>query len=110
MHAKSVPNTTTSTNSSRIIWSRRDKAGDEQDQMDSKGFTRLEEMPPSSPRWGHDVHVKGGREKRKKSVPGDATREEDQISLEEMVPHGGIKVKSEVVITTSDWEYKDRVF
>ena len=81
--------------------------------MDSVGgFTRLEDQPQSNSRWGHDVHVKGGREKRsrpdrKKSLPGD---EDDQISLEEMVPQRGIKVKSEIVITTSEWEYKDRLF
>lgn len=54
----------------------------------------------------------GGREKRarqdrKKSVPGE---EVDQVSLEEMVPQGGIKVKSEIVITSTEWEYKDRLF
>ncbi len=81
--------------------------------MDSiGGFTRLEDQPRSISMWGHDVHVKGGREKRarpdrKKSLSGD---EDEQISLEEMVPHGGIKVKSEIVITTSEWEYKDRLF
>ena len=100
-----------------MVWSRRDKTGDELDgqQMDSRGFTRLNDRSPG-PRCGHDVHVKGGREpKRKKSIPsGDAGLEAgndaDQISLEEMVPKGGIKVKSEVVITTSDWEYRDRIF
>lgn len=37
---------------------------------------------------------------------------EDEISLEEMnVPAGGIRVKDEVVVTSSDWlEYKDKVF
>ena len=101
MHGQSLANTTTSTNSSRIMWSRRDKAGDELDgqQMDSRGFTRLEDRSPG-PRCGHDVHVHGGREsKRKKSIPGgdgglevgDAAA---QISLEEMVPKGGFKVKS----------------
>lgn len=81
--------------------------------MDSAGgFTRLEDQPHSKSRWGHDVHVKGGREKRarpdrKKSLPG---AEVDEISLEEMVSQRGITVKSEVVITTSEWEYKDRLF
>jgi len=112
MHGKSTQNIS-STNSSRMVWSRRDRQGDELDMMDSVGgFTRLEDQPQSNSRWGHDVHVKGGREKRagpdrKKSLPGD---EDDQISLEGMVPHGGIKVKSEIVIMTSEWEYKDRLF
>ena len=37
---------------------------------------------------------------------------EDEISLEEMnLPAGGIRVKDEVVITSSDWlEYKHKVF
>ena len=101
---------TTSTNSSRMMWSRRDKHGDELDQIDSKGFTRLEDQHHSRSRWGHDVHVKGGREKRRKPIPGDLAQSDDQISLEEMVPQGGIKVKSEVVVTTSVWEYKERIF
>lgn len=109
IHSKSAQKTI-STNSSRIMWSRRDTDGDEMDHMDNQGFTRLEDQSSSSPRWGHDVHAKGGREKRKKSIPGNMTQEEDQISLEEMVPQKGIKVKTEVTITTSGWEYKDRIF
>ena len=90
-----------------MVWSRRDRQGDELDTRDSIGrFTRLEDRPS---RWGRDVRVKGGREKRvrKKSLPGG---EEDHVSLEEMVPQGGIKVKSEIVVTTSEWEYQDRLF
>lgn len=96
-----------------MVWSRRDRQGDELDTRDSiGGFTRLEDHPLSNSSWSHDVRVKGGRDKRsrsdrKKPLPGDG---DDQISLEEMVPQGGIKVKSEVVITTSEWEYKDRLF
>lgn len=111
MHSKSGQKDMSS--SSRPVWSRRDTDGDEMDQTDGKGFTRLEE--PTSPGWGHrglghNVHVKGGRMKRKKSIPAGAGAQDDQVSMEEMVPQNGIKVKSDVTITTSDWEYKDRIF
>lgn len=54
--------------------------------------------------WGHETLVRGGK------VGGRGV--EDEISLEEMnVPAGGIRVKDEVVVTSSDWlEYKDKVF
>ncbi|KAG6993905.1 hypothetical protein G7Y79_00049g084650 [Physcia stellaris] len=53
------------------------------------------------PRWGHEVEVKGGREKKATGFPGFGNRlQEDEVSLEEMVPQGGIKVKSEVVVTS----------
>lgn len=56
------------------------------------------------PQWGHETLVRGGK------VGGRGV--EDEISLEEMnVPAGGIRVKDEVVVTSSDWlEYKDKVF
>lgn len=52
----------------------------------------------------HETNVRGGRVVGRGAV--------DEISLEEMnVPAGGIRVKDEVVITSSDWlEYKDKVF
>ncbi len=111
MHSRFAPKDTT--NSIRPVWSRRDTDGYVMDQIDGKGFTRLEE--PTSPGWGyrgvgHDVHVKGGRMKRKKSFLAGASAEDDQVSMEEMVPQNGIKVKSEVTITTGHWEYNDRIF
>lgn len=69
-------------------------------------FQRLEDSVESNRRqWGHDVAVKGG-----KPIGGRGTA--DEISLEEMnVPAGGIRVKREVLVTSSDWiEYKDRIF
>lgn len=69
------------------------------------------ELRPSSPRWGHEVAVKGGREKKATGFPGVGNRpQEDEISLEEIIPQGGIKVKSEIVVTSSEWEWKDRLF
>ena len=52
----------------------------------------------------HETNVRGGKVAGRGAV--------DEISLEEMnVPAGGIRVKDEVVITSSDWlEYKDTVF
>ena len=94
-----------------MVWFRRDKQGDELDQLSPSSFTRLEDTLRRSPTWGHDVYVKGGKEHReRKNSVGDPSFPEDQISLEEDVPQNGIKVKSEVIITTSAWEYKDRVF
>lgn len=69
-------------------------------------FERLEDPAEAGgrPQWGHETSVRGGR------VVGRGA--EDEISLEEMnTPAGGIRVKDEVVITSSDWlEYKDKVF
>ena len=74
-------------------------------------FERLEDpseaVSPGGARPGffrHEANVRGGK------VVGRGR--EDEISLEEMnVPAGGIRVKDEVVVTSSDWlEYKDKVF
>lgn len=111
------------------MFSKRDRQGDEIDLVPTpsagrEGFARLgdvergtsspgwaHELRPSSPRWGHEVAVKGGKEKKVTVFPGFGIRpQEDEISLEEMVPQGGIKVKSEVVVTSSEWEWKDRLF
>lgn len=64
-------------------------------------FTRLEDEGRGQ--WGREIEVRGGKVRRGRV---------DEISLEEMdVPVGGIRVKDEVVITSSDWiEYKDKVF
>lgn len=65
-------------------------------------FTRLEEQVEGRGVWGHETEVRGGK------VRGRM----DEISLEEMtVPVGGIRVKDEVVVTSSDWiDYKDRIY
>jgi len=69
-------------------------------------FQRLDEPTNSSRRqWGHSFAVRGGQPIRGRGM-------EDEISLEEMnVPAGEIRVKKEVVVTSSDWlKYRDRVF
>ena len=69
------------------------------------GFTRLEDGMPreqSRDRWGHDVNVHGGW---KDGRP----RGEDEVSLQEM-RNTGIKVKSEVTVTSEAWDYKDRLY
>ena len=96
-------NQDTSTGASRIVWrSPRLGNGDEHEGQ----FEHLEDATEAGNRlqWGHETNVSGGK------VVGRGT--EDEVSLEEMnVPVGGIKIKDEVVVTSSDWwEYKDNVF
>ena len=93
---------TTSSGSSRIMWPSRGHADDERDGP----FLRLEEGASGQKqqgRWGHDVSAAGPKERRAAG---------DEISLEEInVPDGAIKVKDEVVVTSSDWiEYKDKLY
>lgn len=71
-----------------------------------RNFQRLDEpIESNKQRWGHEIAVRGGR-----PIGGRETGNE--ISLEETnVPAGGIRVKMEVVVTSSDWlDYKDKVF
>lgn len=71
-----------------------------------RNFQPLDEPIDRNKRqWGHEFAVRGGQ-----PIGGRGTA--DGISLEEMnVPAGGIRVKKEVVVTSSDWlDYKDRVF
>ncbi len=100
----------TSSVASRMVW-RSPRIGE--DGRDGY-FERLEDPSEAvSPGGGggdrpqyfrHETNVRGGK------VGGRG--KEDEISLEEMnVPAGGIRVKDEVVVTSSDWlEYKDKVF
>lgn len=92
---------TTSSGSSRMMWPSRTRDEEREGQ-----FTRLEDgiNEGKRPQWGHDVSVHGG----KKAGRGA----EDEISLEEMnVPDGAIKVKDEIVVTSSNWlDYKDKVY
>lgn len=87
---------------SRMVW-RSPRIGE--DGRDGY-FERLDDSTEAGnrPQWGHETNVRGGK------VAGRGA--EDEISLEEMnVPAGGIRVKDEVRITSSDWlEYKDKVF
>ncbi|KAL8673436.1 MAG: hypothetical protein Q9168_002140 [Polycauliona sp. 1 TL-2023] len=87
-----------SSNSSRIVWRRRDSDH-------GKHFSRLEDPIAEQTRWGRDVTVKGGRST-------DQGGSSENISLQEInVPAGQIKVKEEIVVTSTDWlEYKDRVY
>ena len=94
---------TTSSGSSRIEWPSRVHG-----EGLVGGFTRLEEgrLPrdQTQARWGHDVNVRGGKSNRASNVEGN-------VSLEELNPHDtGIRVKNEVTVTSTAWEYKDKVF
>lgn len=98
----------TSSVASKMVW-RSPRIGE--DGCDGY-FERLEDpseaVSPGGDRppqyFRHETNVRGGK------VGGRGN--EDEISLEEMnVPAGGIRVKDEVVITSSDWlEYKHKVF
>ena len=69
-------------------------------------FTRLEEPAnDSNIPWGNNVWVRGGRNNQKGSLA-------DNISMEEMnIPPDGIKVKTEVILVTSDrFDYHDRLY
>ena len=80
--------------SSKTLWSVK---GDREDADKNGMFTRLED---GNGRWGHNADIKGGR--------GGV---QDDVSLEELNPQDGvIRVKKEVVITTENWGYNDRVF
>ncbi|KAL8818666.1 MAG: hypothetical protein Q9223_002739 [Gallowayella weberi] len=87
---------TNSSGSSRIVWRRRDIS-----QSKAGQFSRLDDPTPP---WGRHVIIKGGRDTEHGS--------DEDISLQEInVPPGQIKVKEEIVVTSTDWlEYKDRVY
>ena len=70
---------------------------------DADEFSRLDEPTETRGQWGHDATVHGG----KTSVVAGS-----DISLAEMnVPAGGIRVKDEVVVSSSDWiPYKHEVY
>ena len=74
---------------------------------DDNTFNRLDDPTethrPQASKWGHETHVKGGKATNPRT---------SDISLAEMnVPEGGIRIKEEVVVTSSDWlEYKHEVF
>ncbi|KAL8996332.1 MAG: hypothetical protein Q9169_004132 [Polycauliona sp. 2 TL-2023] len=89
---------TTSSGSSRMVWRRRDSDN-------GKHFSRLEDPVAEHTRWGRHVTVRGGRST-------DHQGSSENISLQEInVPAGQIKVKEEIVVTSTDWlEYKDRVY
>ena len=90
---------TTSSASSKIIWP---TLGNKDEGDKAGGFTRLEE--PNRVCWGHETNIHGGRERAMETSEGN-------VSLGEMnLPHDGIKVKNEVVITTQAWDYKDKLF
>ena len=107
------------TSSSHSMFSKRARRGDEIDLVPTsgggrEGFARLgdDERGLGNPRWGHEIEVKGGREKKSAGFPGlgGTRQQEDETSLEEIIPQGGIKVKSEVVVTSTEWEWKDRLY
>ena len=89
---------TTSSGSSRMRWPVRQDDGPEV----TGGFNRFDDRFNQG-RWGHDVNVHGGKQR--------GTTGEDEISLQELnSPSTGIRVKKEVTITSTNWEYKDLLY
>ncbi|KAL9101552.1 MAG: hypothetical protein Q9163_003207 [Psora crenata] len=88
-----------STTSMRTVW----QGPGSKDSVDAvRGFTKLEEYARDG-KWGHNADIRGG--KHQISEGGG------NVSLEELTPpEEGIRVKNEVVITTEEWDYNDRVF
>ena len=103
--AKSDTEDTSSSAASRNAWrSPRTGAKDGRDGYFERLETPTTTEAGTRSQWGHETTVRGGKVGGRGAV--------DEVSLEEMnVPTGGIRVKEEVVVTSSDWlEYKDRVF
>ncbi|KAL2058653.1 hypothetical protein ABVK25_001381 [Lepraria finkii] len=103
LFSKKSAQATTSSGSSRMVWPTRNHGEDL-----VGGFTRLEEgrrpRDQCQDRWGHDVNVHGGKN-------NGAANEEEDVSMEELNPTDtGIRVKSEVTVTSIAWDYKDKVF
>ena len=101
--SKKSAQATSSSGSSRMVWPTRNHG---QDLVG--GFTRLEEgrqpRDQSQDRWGHDVNVRGGKKNR-------AANGEEDVSMEDLNPTDtGIRVKNEVTVTSTAWDYKDKVF
>lgn len=82
---------------SKTVW--RTSKNDDPD----RNFIRLEESLPDSKRaWGHNVSVHGGRISR-----GD----NDNLDEAEVPPPEGIKVKTEVILISTDrLDYHDRLY
>lgn len=75
-------------------------------EVDRQGnFHRLNNLSYKGGQWGHDVAVKAGPR-------NEGTGVEESIGVEEVdVPIGGIRVKKEIVVTSTDWlEYRERLF
>ncbi|KAL8749767.1 MAG: hypothetical protein Q9184_006674 [Pyrenodesmia sp. 2 TL-2023] len=88
---------------SKSLWQSRNESRDSSD-VGERRFKPLIDPFATHSRWHRDVTVRGGKDIERGSA--------DDISLEEAnVPFGQIRVKDEVVITSTDWlEYKDRVY
>ena len=92
---------TNSGKSSRTVWSIREK----HDVASVGAFKRLENPLSNGDRdrWGHETNFHGSNRRE--------TTVYDQIGLAEMrAGNGGIKVKSEIIITSHVWDYKDRLY
>lgn len=86
-----------------------ERLGDEWQMKGVPGWD-IGEQGAHSPRWKHEVEVKGGRVKKTTGFPGLGTKSTEDMGVEEGVPQGGIQVKSEVLVTSHQWEWKDRIF
>lgn len=89
-----------SSSGSSGMWTRSTSEADRQG-----SFHRLNDLSRSGGQWGHDVAVKAGS-------PNEEIGIQESIGVEQMdVPTGRIRVKKEVVVTSTDWlEYRERLF
>lgn len=97
-------NSTTSSEPWKPFYRSRNKSRDNSEGGGGGHFKRLDDPFAKHSRWHRDVTVRGGKDIERGSG--------DDVSLQEVnVPFGQIRVKDEVVITSTDWlEYKDRVY
>ncbi|KAI4201783.1 MAG: hypothetical protein LQ346_002094 [Caloplaca aetnensis] len=91
-------------NSTKTLWRNSTKSR-ENSEGGGRHFQRLDDPLTKHSRWHRDVTVRGGKDIERGSSGED-------ISLRDMdVPSGQIRVKEEVVITSTDWlDYQDRVY
>lgn len=89
-----------SSSGSSGMWTRSTSETDQQG-----NFHRLNDLGYSGGQWGHDVAVRGGQQSGGREL-------EDSIGVDETnVPAGGIRVKKEIVVTSTNWlEYRERLF
>ncbi len=101
---RSTTERTNSYDSSKTVWQMLTKSR-ENSEGGGRYSQRLDDPFAKHSRWHRDVTVRGG-----KDIERGASGED--VSLQEMeVPSGQIRVKEEVVITSTDWlEYQDRVY
>ncbi|KAL8644091.1 MAG: hypothetical protein Q9210_007429, partial [Variospora velana] len=104
VRSQSSDRTTSSDAYSKAVW-RRESEDDNGDGGHIQRLTNPLANKHHAARWARNVSVRGGKDVEHGGLGGG-----DEVSLQEMnVPDGQIKIKEEIMITSSDWlEYDDR--